>query len=144
MRLADRWELCQSNSPFHVRLSSGLIGVKCVHAFALLEKCRKCMEMHCFSANQLTKTVPSYQAEEQATSDYLLKIFRTCIPHMPKTAAKFGQELQSALQPMILKPSTSGGLQVSCACHNPHTHSPSHNFRLFRSRLRACALSSAV
>ena len=46
------------------------------------------------------------------TSDYLLKIFRVSIPHMPKTAAKFGSELQLALQPMILKPSTAGGVQV--------------------------------
>jgi cohesin loading factor subunit SCC2 len=50
--------------------------------------------------------------EEQVTSDYLLKIFRVSIPHMPKTAVKFGNELQLALQPMILKPSTAGGVQV--------------------------------
>lgn len=31
---------------------------------------------------------------------------------MPKTAAKFGQELQLALQPMILKPSSAGGIMV--------------------------------
>ncbi|GLB45503.1 putative sister chromatid cohesion protein [Lyophyllum shimeji] len=49
--------------------------------------------------------------EGQATSDYLLKIFRVSIPHMPKTAAKFAQELQTALQPMIIKPS-GGGVQV--------------------------------
>ena len=47
------------------------------------------------------------QQEEQAISDYLLKVFRVSIPHMPKTAAKFGHELQMALQPMILKPSGS-------------------------------------
>jgi hypothetical protein len=52
------------------------------------------------------------QTDEQITSDYLLKIFRACIPHMPKTAAKFGQELQLALQPMILKPSSAGGVAV--------------------------------
>ena len=51
--------------------------------------------------------------EELATSDYLLKIFRASIPHMPKTAAKFGQELQAALQPMIIKPSGAGGVQVN-------------------------------
>ncbi|KAH9961425.1 hypothetical protein BGW80DRAFT_1438760 [Lactifluus volemus] len=59
--------------------------------------------------------------EEQVTSDYLLKIFRVSIPHMPKTAVKFGNELQLALQPMILKPSTAGGVQalqetVACLC----------------------------
>ncbi|KXN83113.1 Protein rad9 [Leucoagaricus sp. SymC.cos] len=59
--------------------------------------------------------------EELATTDYLLKIFRVSIPHMPQTAAKFGQELQLALQPMIIKPSGNGGVQilqeaVSCMC----------------------------
>lgn len=44
-------------------------------------------------------------------ADYLLKIFRAAIPHMPKTAAGFGHDLQLALQPMILKP--SAGLNVS-------------------------------
>lgn len=32
---------------------------------------------------------------------------------MPKTALKFGQELQSTLQPMVIKPSTAGGVAVS-------------------------------
>ncbi|KAF8968942.1 hypothetical protein BDZ97DRAFT_1797116 [Flammula alnicola] len=59
--------------------------------------------------------------EELATSDYLLKIFKVSIPHMPKTAAKFGHELQAALQPMIIKPSGAGGVQilqetVGCMC----------------------------
>lgn len=44
-------------------------------------------------------------------TDYLLKVFRAAIPHMPKTATGFGQDLQLALQPMILKP--SAGLNVS-------------------------------
>jgi len=51
------------------------------------------------------------QLEEQATSDYLLKVFRASIPHMPKTTAKFGHELQLALQPMIIKPN-GNGIQV--------------------------------
>ncbi|KAF8889236.1 hypothetical protein CPB85DRAFT_1441418 [Mucidula mucida] len=50
-------------------------------------------------------------AEEQIQTDYLLKIFRAAIPHMPRTNTKFGGELQTALQPMIIKPS-SGGIQV--------------------------------
>lgn len=61
------------------------------------------------------------QTEELATTDYLLKIFRVSIPHMPMTAAKFGQDLQLALQPMIIKPSGNGGVQilqeaVRCMC----------------------------
>lgn len=51
--------------------------------------------------------------EEQATSDYILKIYRASIPHMPKTAAKFGNDLQLVLQPMVLKPSAAAGLSVS-------------------------------
>ena len=49
--------------------------------------------------------------DEQTIADYLLKVFRVSIPHMPKTASGFGQDLQLALQPMILKP--SAGLNVS-------------------------------
>ncbi|KAF8552743.1 hypothetical protein OG21DRAFT_1477602 [Imleria badia] len=57
--------------------------------------------------------------EELAVTDYLLRVFRISIPHMPKTAVKFGQELQLVLQPMIVKPSNVGGivcLQESVAC----------------------------
>lgn len=51
--------------------------------------------------------------EEFVTSEYLLKTFRAAVPHMPKTAAQFGKELQAALQPMVIKPSTIGGRSVS-------------------------------
>lgn len=46
-------------------------------------------------------------------ADNLLRIFRICIPAMSKAAAKFGNELQASLQLMIVKPSSTGGLQVS-------------------------------
>ena len=59
-----------------------------------------------------------HQPEELVVSDYLLKIFRISIPHMPKTAVKFGQELQLVLQPMIVKPSHNGGVVVSCLMHS--------------------------
>jgi cohesin loading factor subunit SCC2 len=52
------------------------------------------------------------QPDELAVSDYLLRVFRISIPHMPKTAVKFGQELQLILQPMIVKPSNIGGVVV--------------------------------
>lgn len=48
-------------------------------------------------------------------TDYLLRVFRISIPHMPKTAVKFGQELQLVLQPMIVKPSNVGGVVVGWA-----------------------------
>ncbi|KAJ3753999.1 hypothetical protein EV360DRAFT_52476 [Lentinula raphanica] len=52
--------------------------------------------------------------EEQSTSDYLLKTFRTAIPHMPPTAKlNFGQDLQVKLQSMVTRPSAFGGIAVS-------------------------------
>ncbi|KAK0188221.1 hypothetical protein F5146DRAFT_1062556 [Armillaria mellea] len=53
-------------------------------------------------------------SEQQMTTDYLLKIFRISIPRLPKTTSKLGQELQAALQPMIIKP--TAGLQVLQEC----------------------------
>ncbi|KAJ7366455.1 hypothetical protein DFH08DRAFT_1003444, partial [Mycena albidolilacea] len=52
-------------------------------------------------------------AEDQQTTDYLLKIFRASIPHMPRTAIKFGQELQKKLQPMVAQPASK---TVACFC----------------------------
>jgi len=52
------------------------------------------------------------QTEEQNIADNLLRIFRACIPSMTKAALKFGQDLQASLQLMIVKPSSTGGLQV--------------------------------
>lgn len=67
------------------------------------------------------------------TSDYILKIFRSCIPHMPKTAAKFGNELQRVLQPMVIKPTTFAGLAVSCM--SPFSVFISNNYhRLYKKR----------
>ncbi|THG98726.1 hypothetical protein EW145_g7376 [Phellinidium pouzarii] len=59
--------------------------------------------------------------EEHITSDYILKIYRASIPHMPKTSAKFGNDLQQLLQPMVLKPNAQAGLgslqtTVACLC----------------------------
>ena len=53
------------------------------------------------------------QAEEQVTSDYILRIYRTALPHMSKTSAKFGNDLQLILQPMVVKPNAAAGLAVS-------------------------------
>ncbi|KAI0265712.1 hypothetical protein BC834DRAFT_970070 [Gloeopeniophorella convolvens] len=79
--------------------------------------------------------------EEQVTSDYLLKIFRVSVPHMPKTAAKFGNELQLALQPMILKPSTAGGvsaLQETVACLCAVVQHLTHDFTRLVGLLKSC------
>ncbi|RXW23420.1 hypothetical protein EST38_g2453 [Candolleomyces aberdarensis] len=79
--------------------------------------------------------------EEVATSDYLLKIFRLSVPHMPKTAAKFGHELQSSLQPMIIKPSGGGGihvLQEAVACMCVVVDHLTHDFSLLINLLKSC------
>ncbi|KAJ7605513.1 hypothetical protein DFH06DRAFT_257355 [Mycena polygramma] len=79
--------------------------------------------------------------EEQATTDYLLKIFRASIPHMPRTAIKFAQELQLALQPMVIKPSPAGGLQglqetVACMC--TVVQCLTHDFQRLVALLKSC------
>ncbi|KAI0734724.1 hypothetical protein C8Q72DRAFT_321316 [Fomitopsis betulina] len=79
--------------------------------------------------------------EEQVTSDYLLRIFRVTIPFMPKTALKFGQELQLALQPMIIKPSPASGLsglQESVACMCAIVQHITHDFGRLVALLRSC------
>ncbi|KAJ7134305.1 hypothetical protein C8R44DRAFT_770123 [Mycena epipterygia] len=76
--------------------------------------------------------------EEQATSDYILKIFRVSIPHMPRTAIKFAQELQAALQPMVIKPSSAGGLQETVACMCTVVQCLTHDFPRLVALLKSC------
>ncbi|KZT64240.1 hypothetical protein DAEQUDRAFT_747522 [Daedalea quercina L-15889] len=79
--------------------------------------------------------------EEQVISDYLLRIFRVMIPYMPKTALKFGQELQLALQPMIIKPSSASGLsglQETVACMCAIVEHITHDFDRLVALLRSC------
>ncbi|GJE95924.1 sister chromatid cohesion protein-like protein [Phanerochaete sordida] len=80
--------------------------------------------------------------EDQIISDYLLRIFRSSIPHLPKTAKAFGQELQTALQPMILKPSTASGimgLQETVACLCAVVQHLTLEFKRLVSLLRSCS-----
>lgn len=53
------------------------------------------------------------QLEEHVISDYIMKIYCAAIPHMSRTSAKFGTDLQLVLQPMVLKPNAQTGLTVS-------------------------------
>ncbi|KAF7365521.1 Sister chromatid cohesion protein [Mycena venus] len=79
--------------------------------------------------------------EEQTTSDYLLKIFRASIPHMPRTAIKFAQQLQAALQPMVIKPSPLGGiqgLQETVACMCTVVQCLTHDFPRLIALLKSC------
>ncbi|KIJ60270.1 hypothetical protein HYDPIDRAFT_32393 [Hydnomerulius pinastri MD-312] len=80
-------------------------------------------------------------SDELAVSDYLLRVFRISIPHMPKTAVKFGQELQLVLQPMIVKPSNVGGvvcLQESVACMCGAVQHLTHDFHRLIALLKSC------
>ncbi|KAJ3525731.1 hypothetical protein NMY22_g10453 [Coprinellus aureogranulatus] len=77
--------------------------------------------------------------EEIQTSDYLLKTFRVSVSHMPKTAAKFGQELQSTLQPMIIKPANGVLiLQEAVACMCAVVAHLTHNYLLLINLLKSC------
>lgn len=75
------------------------------------------------------------------TTDYLLKIFRISIPRLPKTTSKLGQELQAALQPMIIKP--TAGLQVKMFVFHFHRDFKSL-YRFFKSVLPACVRLSTT
>ncbi|ELU38190.1 proline-rich protein Rad9 [Rhizoctonia solani AG-1 IA] len=48
--------------------------------------------------------------DDHAIADYLLKIFRSCIPRMPTGTSKFGTELQQTLEPMVIKPVGMAGV----------------------------------
>ncbi|KIO02759.1 hypothetical protein M404DRAFT_15882 [Pisolithus tinctorius Marx 270] len=79
--------------------------------------------------------------DELVVSDYLLRVFRISIPHMPKTAIKFGQDLQLVLQPMIVKPSSVGGvvcLQESVACMCGSVQHLTHDFHRLVALLKSC------
>lgn len=80
-------------------------------------------------------------SDELVVSDYLLRVFRISIPHMPRTAVKFGQDLQLVLQPMIVKPSNVGGivcLQESVACMCGVVQHLTHDFHRLVALLKSC------
>ncbi|SCZ88805.1 BZ3500_MvSof-1268-A1-R1_Chr10-4g03099 [Microbotryum saponariae] len=67
--------------------------------------------------------------QEQIVSDYLLKIFRSAVTTMPKTSTKFAKDLQSALMPMLNKPSSSATtLQEVVACYCAVVRGQTHDF----------------
>ncbi|GAA6048643.1 hypothetical protein JCM3770_001996 [Rhodotorula araucariae] len=67
--------------------------------------------------------------EEQVISDYLLRIFRAAVVAMPKTASKFGRDLQGALVPMLNKPSQSvPTLQEVVACFCAVVHGQTQDY----------------
>jgi cohesin loading factor subunit SCC2 len=107
---ADRTQLCKDYIFIHYRIPLCPFRSKRVYFASVSQE----SFLGKNSPSLAHKNLNTYQSEELAVSDYLLKIFRISIPHMPKTAVKFGQELQLVLQPMIVKPSHIGGVVVSC------------------------------
>ncbi|OCH92592.1 hypothetical protein OBBRIDRAFT_791042 [Obba rivulosa] len=119
----------------------GFTVVNCVRTIHLFTSAYPAVLSGSNAATLLPYLKNATSAEEQSTSDYLLRIFRASITHMPKTAAKFGQELQLALQPMIIKPSTAAGvmgLQETVACMCATVHHLTHDFGRLVALLRSC------
>ncbi|KAF8607050.1 hypothetical protein BDV93DRAFT_436800 [Ceratobasidium sp. AG-I] len=80
-------------------------------------------------------------ADDQAIADYLLKIFRSCIPRMPTGTSKFGTELQQTLEPMVIKPSGAAGvtaLPETVACLCAVVHHLTHDYQRLVALLRSC------
>ncbi|CCO30647.1 Protein rad9 AltName: Full=SCC2 homolog [Rhizoctonia solani AG-1 IB] len=79
--------------------------------------------------------------DDHAIADYLLKIFRSCIPRMPTGTSKFGIELQQTLEPMVIKPVGLAGLAalpetVACLC--AVVHHITHDYQRLVTLLRSC------
>ncbi|KAH9480188.1 Protein rad9 [Psilocybe cubensis] len=116
-------EICESLIDGLVDASDrpGFTVINCIRTVYLLTSAYPSILSGTSASTLLPYLKNATTTEELTTSDYLLKIFRVSIPRMPKTATKFGHELQAALQPMIIKPSGAGGVQllqeaVGCMC----------------------------
>ncbi|KAL1664712.1 hypothetical protein GGF50DRAFT_101537 [Schizophyllum commune] len=79
-------------------------------------------------------------AEEYAISEHVLKILRASVPHMPKTAVKFGQDLQATLQPMVIKPNMRNlnTLQETIACICAVVKNLTHDYGRLVNLLKSC------
>ena len=79
--------------------------------------------------------------EEIQIMELLLRIFRACLPWMPKTALAFAEALEKSLTPLVSRPPTMAGLQslqelIACFCTVIVSHT--HNYRILARTLRAC------
>ncbi|KAI0292379.1 sister chromatid cohesion C-terminus-domain-containing protein [Russula brevipes] len=119
----------------------GFTVINCIRTIYLLSSAYPAILSGSNASTLLPYLKNAMSTEEQVTSDYMLKIFRVSIPHMPKTAIKFGNELQMALQPMVLKPSTAGGvqaLQETVACLCAVVQHLTHDFTRLVGLLKSC------
>ncbi|CED83634.1 Sister chromatid cohesion protein SCC2/Nipped-B [Phaffia rhodozyma] len=78
-------------------------------------------------------------ADEQAISSYLLKIFRQIVTKMPKTATTFAKKLEGKLLPMVNGAvGGSAGLQEIIACLCAVVNNITHNFERLVKLLGSC------
>lgn len=83
----------------------------------------------------------STSIQEQAVSDYLLKIFRSYMEDSPKSAAKFAQNLEAALLPMVNRPNMLRGpqsLQDLIACICAVIRNQTHDFKRLCEIYKSC------
>ncbi|GAA5958305.1 hypothetical protein JCM3765_004786 [Sporobolomyces pararoseus] len=84
--------------------SSSMDVVACVKTISILSA----VDPSLLTTAKATLLVPFLKgattAEEKAISDYLLIVFRSAALATPKTASKFGKDLQAALIPMLNRP----------------------------------------
>ncbi|KAG8956027.1 Sister chromatid cohesion protein 2 [Tulasnella sp. 424] len=76
--------------------------------------------------------------EDQAIADFILKIYCACIPHLPKTAVQFAQELQSVLATRIQKPSNPLVLPECIACFCAVVKHLTHDYQRVVGLLKSC------
>ncbi|KAK1217276.1 Sister chromatid cohesion protein 2 [Marasmius sp. AFHP31] len=118
----------------------GFTAINCIRTIYLLTSAYPGVITSAHASTLLPFLKSPTNMEEQATADYLLKIFRASIPHMPKTT-KFGQDLQTVLQPMIIKPSQVGGvaaLQETVACICVVVRYLTHDYQRLVALLKSC------
>ncbi|PWN45724.1 hypothetical protein IE81DRAFT_167089 [Ceraceosorus guamensis] len=85
--------------------------------------------------------------EDYTIMEYLLRIFRACLPHMPKTALSFAESLEQTMTPLVSKPPAKPAAPVLqeliaayCTVIKTHTHHYQYlikTLRLCLHRLRA-------
>ncbi|KAL7420405.1 Sister chromatid cohesion protein 2 [Cryptotrichosporon argae] len=106
-RLVDATEQIDFDAPSHIR------------AIYLLSASQPALIDTDKARVLLTYLHPPSNADEQAANDLLLRIFRRCIPQMPRASSTFANDLAKQLMPMIGKP--TGGLSalketIGCFC----------------------------
>ncbi|KAG8907886.1 Sister chromatid cohesion protein 2 [Tulasnella sp. 403] len=87
----------------------------------------------------LKNTTTEYkQKEDQNIADFILKIYCACIPHLPRTAIQFANELQATLALRIQKPSNPSVLPECIACFSSVVKHLTHDFVRVVGLMKSC------